>query len=269
MAWDDKIQRGKLGEAEFFTDGVENRGGKRLAEHEYPLRDVVYIEDLGNTSERFYVDCFVIGDDYVSDRDALLKELKKSGKRVLVHPYRGNKDVHVVSWGFSERWDEGRMARFSIEYVEAGKNDTPSEDDDTASIITEKVNGGILASNTDFASVFNVAGYPDFVSTDAANRVTDALDLIEVGSSTIAAVTTIRDNVGTAINNPLQLAADIASAIGQTSGVDTLRGIHAYGDDLPAVAETSASRIALVNNRVAIISMVRTAAVLETARLLV
>jgi prophage DNA circulation protein len=47
MSWRDKLQAGRFRTAAFQIDAHDQAGGRRLALHEYPLRDDPYAEDMG------------------------------------------------------------------------------------------------------------------------------------------------------------------------------------------------------------------------------
>lgn len=74
----------------FWVNTSGGVGGRRLAVHEYPLRDDAYTEDLGRRAQRFRLRAFVVGDDYMDQRDALLSACQDlPTPAVLVHPYLG------------------------------------------------------------------------------------------------------------------------------------------------------------------------------------
>lgn len=269
MDWKEGLQKGKFRDSEFFTESVENAVGRRTELHEYPLRDKPFAEDMGRKAREFTVECFVIGDDYMEQRDKFVEELEKPGAGTLIHPYWGTQNVQVLTVRIRESSDEGRMARFSIEFVESGENNTPAETLDTASIVEEKADAGILASISDFTGQFGVTGMPEFVVTDAVSMVESAMDAIELGQGAIAAVQEIRDNAVAAINNPLKLAQDVTGAIAENSGLDSLKNLHQFGSNLATLAQTTPSRLIQSQNRTAIVNLVRSAAVFETARQLV
>lgn len=269
MAWRDQLQNGKFRDAEFLTEAVENDIGRRTALHEYPLRDKPFAEDMGKKAREFVVECFVIGDDYMSLRDKLIAALEKQGAGTLVHPYWGNQNVQVLKCRVRESSDEGRMARFSITFAEAGQNETPAENADTAAVVNNKVDAGINAGISDFSKVFSVAKMPEFVATDAVTTINSALDVVAKAPAALASVNAIRANVATAVNDPLTLAQNMTGAIAQVSDLPTLKKLATFGNDLATIAKTTASRTQQANNQQAIVALVRTASVLETARLLV
>ena len=65
--------------------------GRRLAVHEFPLRDEAFVEDLGRAPRTFSIAGYVLGDDYFAQRDALIDACEAAvaepgRKRMLSRP---------------------------------------------------------------------------------------------------------------------------------------------------------------------------------------
>lgn len=119
MSWRDRLSQASFRGVPFKVDTSDHAGGRRTVVHEYPQRDVPFVEDLGRKARAFQIECYVLGADYLSARDALIDALERSGPGELVHPYYGTRRV-AVTGGFRvrETRDEGGMARFSVEFTE-------------------------------------------------------------------------------------------------------------------------------------------------------
>jgi prophage DNA circulation protein len=104
----------------FFVDSSERAGGRRLVVHEFPLRDAPFVEDLGRKARTFRVEGYVIGDDYLAQRDSLLTALEDvSGPGELIHPHHGALRASCVGVAVRETRAEGGLATFAIEFAEA------------------------------------------------------------------------------------------------------------------------------------------------------
>src|SRR3546814_21041436 len=88
-------------------------------------RDDAYVEDLGKRPRQFEIDCLVIGDDYMSERDKLLDAVETAGPGTLVHPYLGSIEAECVDCRWRETTEEGGMARFRFTFVVAIKQPAP------------------------------------------------------------------------------------------------------------------------------------------------
>lgn len=119
----------------FEVDSADEAGGRRLARHEYPLRDTPYAEDLGRKAGEWSLEAFIVQGrkyDYASARDALRSALNSRGSGTLIHPTLGELTVSVDSFRMKESTREGGYCSFSISFVESGQMENPSASSDTA-----------------------------------------------------------------------------------------------------------------------------------------
>lgn len=131
MTWRDELRRVTLSDGRvlvgasfrgvpFFVDESTRGGGRRLVNHEFPYRDDNYVNDLGRRTRTFQVQGYVIGADYVAQRDALLAALEDTaGPGELVHPYHGVRRALCGPCSVHETTRDGGMGTFSMEFTEA------------------------------------------------------------------------------------------------------------------------------------------------------
>ena len=137
MAWRDNLVPASFRGVGFQVDETEAPiAGRRVAVHEYPGRDEPFVEDLGRVTKRWTIEAFVVGDDYATVRDRLIDACDMPGAGELVHPYLGSLQVACTACSLTERTREGRMARFSLSFVEAGANQYPSNRVNTGDNVT-------------------------------------------------------------------------------------------------------------------------------------
>lgn len=212
--WREQLRDASFRGASFFVDSDEATFGRRSVLHEYLQRDIPFSEDLGRATRRKSVTAFVIGADYMSLRDKLIKALEEIGPGTLVHPYFGECEV-VVSGDVtvSQSRKEGGMARFQIEFVEASEQKYPTEAANSRSQVlgrADAVDGGLLG---DFGRDFQVAGWPDFLSTSAVGDITGWLSGAE-GLLSLAGGFSFESLLG----DPLALGSALLGLIGQSRG---------------------------------------------------
>jgi prophage DNA circulation protein len=118
MSWREKMTVASFRGVEFYASSGETGGGRRFAKHEYPKRDVPYVEDLGKQSREISVSGHVIGDDYLAAKDKLILALEEYGPGQLIHPYFGEKTAICSKFTVSESSEEGGIAKFSITFQE-------------------------------------------------------------------------------------------------------------------------------------------------------
>ena len=137
MAWRDRYLPASFRGVRFHVRAHENTGGRRLQTHQYPGSDEPFTEDLGRRAREFSVEAYIVGDDYMERRDALLDACEKGGPGTLIHPYRGQREVACDRYRLSESTAEGRMCRITLELVEAGRNRHPTDRANSRAVLSE------------------------------------------------------------------------------------------------------------------------------------
>jgi len=137
MSWRDDLLPASFRGVPFFVNDHELALGRRNAEHEFPLRDTGFVEDLGKKNRHYRVIGYVIvvpgsGESYFPDRDALIAALEQGGTGTLSHPYLGELTVNVANdCRVKETLEEGGMATFTMEFIDSGSNPSPVSQQDT------------------------------------------------------------------------------------------------------------------------------------------
>ena len=136
MTWRDRILPASFRGQSFFVARHEAApAGRRLQVHEYPGSDDQLVEDLGRKTKRYQVEAFVLGDDYIFARDALLDACDRPGPGRLIHPYLGAFDASCEGVKLVETSEEGGIATLTIDFVRGGANKQPIAVPDTAAAI--------------------------------------------------------------------------------------------------------------------------------------
>jgi len=117
--WKEKLQKASFRGIPFFMKSADTQVGRRINTHEFPYRDDAEVEDMGKAARGFSVSAFVIGNDYIEKRDALIEALEKRGSGILVHPYYGIMSAALteparISENMSKK---GGIAEFSISFI--------------------------------------------------------------------------------------------------------------------------------------------------------
>lgn len=119
-AWRSRLRPASFRGAGFKVDVNTRASGRRTALHEFPKRDDPEAEDMGRRARRFSVTGYVIGADFLDQRDALIDALETAGSGLLVHPTMGEFMVNPGDYNTAERRERGRMAEFEMVFVESG-----------------------------------------------------------------------------------------------------------------------------------------------------
>lgn len=138
MGWKDYLRPASFRGVEFRVEVGGRGGGRRVAPHEWPKKDVGYAEDMGRRMRRFRVSGYVIGDDYIQQRDALIAALEAEGPGTLVLPTTDGMQVVVDHFDSVESRTRGRVCEFEMMFHEAGRDPLEQAPESTQSNISEK-----------------------------------------------------------------------------------------------------------------------------------
>lgn len=119
--WRDALRPASFRGAGFFVQVGSRGGGRRTVLHEYPKRDDPYAEDMGRRAKEFPVLGYLLGNNYLTQRDALEVALDAEGPGLLVLPTRSDIQVQCVRFVTTEREQYGGYCEIEMTFVEAGR----------------------------------------------------------------------------------------------------------------------------------------------------
>ena len=89
----DDLQAASFRGAPFWVKNDSGTFGRRIALHEYPMRDDPYNEDMGEKAQRFTVTAYVFGDDWIGQKEATVAASRARGPANLQLPADGSRLV--------------------------------------------------------------------------------------------------------------------------------------------------------------------------------
>jgi prophage DNA circulation protein len=268
MAWRDNLRESSFRGVPFnVVDGGTLTAGRRLARHEYPQRDIPYLEDMGRKAREYKVEAIVVEPGYMAKRDALIRAIEAAGPGQLVHPYYGTLQV-VVSGEcqITESTQQGGMAKIAITFIEAGQQLEPTATADTRAALDAQHDACDDAFAGDFARKFNTSGKPDYVVQDGLKSVNSALlmpgmamgNLAWIRANPTSALSALLpENLQSSLGNPLGLARGILLLVRNSSNVLSL---FSYSNPPVATGVYTSARLAQNDNRDAFSSLMLQAA---------
>jgi prophage DNA circulation protein len=143
----------------FAVIGAQFRGGRKNAIHEYPFRDIPYVEDLGRQARRITVIGFVLDDangTAISKRNAIIGAIETQDQGELNHPTLGRFQVNVLDFETEESMDEGGAFALRFTFMESGGLNFPSPVSSTQGDATEAI--GVVSTMSSTAYVSAVRG---------------------------------------------------------------------------------------------------------------
>lgn len=271
----------------FFVESSERTGGRRTVEHEFPFRDDPFVEDLGRAMRSFRLDGYVLGDDYLTQKNKLLDALETAGPGELVHPYHGIRRAIGKTHSCRETRADGGMATFAIDFIE-----TPAQAPVPTVVVDgpAQVSGGAdtarTATKAELVEKYSTSGMPSFALASAelaftgavgafndklAPIVTDTQELAalagQVALLTAEAASLVRtpdaliDAFGNAITNLVKTALAAPGAL-----MDALFDTYLTDLGSPVVA-TTATRARELANQQALQGALKRVMAIEAARL--
>lgn len=179
MAWKDRLRPASFRGIPFFIETSQYTSGRRVTFHEFPDRELPYAEDLGRVGRTFRVDGHILGDDYFEQKDRMIEAAEKQGPGELIHPYFGTRFVQCGAFSIDEDTKEGRIAKITFQFFEAGDNRFPKSVEDKEQILSDKVDLAKQAAKGEFDDNFSIAGLPGFAVTSAREAVEKAADAFQ------------------------------------------------------------------------------------------
>lgn len=285
MTWRDQLRPASFRGVPFHVSDSDTEIGRRVQVHEYPLRNVPYVEDLGRRTRRFALDAYVLGENYMDARDALIVALETPGPGELIHHYLGALNVVLVdSRGPRESTRSGGMAVFTLSFVEAGSASFPIQRPDTPGVVAQAVTALRATAIDDFAQEFAVTGQPQFVHDAAESRLdafngaltslrnqvnavsqplVDFTRSLEVFQSEVTALLATPETLGNRIDALLDELTD--TALLPEQAYDQMRSLFGFGDTAPGVPLDTPSREQQAANQAKIHALIKHAAITQAA----
>lgn len=295
MTWREDLRRVKLADGRkligasfrgvpFLVETSERAGGRRIVTHEFPLRDDPFVEDLGRRARTFKVDGYVLGDDYLVQRDALLTALEdETGPGELVHPYHGVRRAICMTVSVHEARSDGGIANFAIEFAETPAQapvptNSPTIDIDATAART--------ANSTEFLKKYNASGLPSHALASAETAIKNAaaamkdklgpiIDAQQEAAELTGQVALLTAETSSLVRAPALILDGFLGAfefleqtIQNAPGAVLAALTEAYSVDLgPVVIATTSTRVRELANQTALTSALRRFFAIEAATL--
>lgn len=219
MSWLDQLQMASFRGVEFQVDGIDVSAGDNVVLREYPFQDLPTVFRMGEAAEEIKFSAYVIGEDYIEQREAL--RLVLSGEGVLVHPTAGSIRVFVAG-KFTIKENptaEGGMARFDLTFVRAQTRRYPAGTVSTPAAAAVAAQAADTSSADEFVSSFDLSDKPGWAVDRAVARVNESVagvwgqiksvtaGVSDFSNTMIGNYQALRDGLNDLVRTPRLLAA--------------------------------------------------------------
>lgn len=166
--------------APFWTEHDEESGGRRLVVHEFPHRDLPFVEDLGEAARQFSVTAYLVGDASDANASALVSTLAAGGAGVLVLPMHGPLSAHVASFRRDRERERAGYVAFSIDFVREGSAAGLVSANFLAQLVFDAVDQVAAEAGSALAATMSVQRAAKHVAASASDEAGDAVAMIEM-----------------------------------------------------------------------------------------
>jgi prophage DNA circulation protein len=231
--WRDSLLPGSIGGVSLFVSEVKPSVGRRTTVRELPFRDTPTHEDMGRRARRFSVSAFVIGPNYMAERDAVIAVFESPGPWLFVHPWWGELSV-VLDEGASldivESDAEGGIARFTFSLAESGSPDGAKITVSTSAALSVASKAAITAVQVDtlkkmkldIGSVFSAAaaaiGKISGAMLKAKRKVQGALGVSQAAGLSDS-LADLKANATKLLNTPAELLATLNGLVSSMKSI--------------------------------------------------
>lgn len=180
---------------------------RRQVLHEYPQRDVPYLEDLGKGATLYKVTAFLVGDNCVAQAKRLEKALLTVGAGTFVHPWDGSLTVSVYqASNISYSNSELRYCSLDITFVEAGELGYPNKLADGLTLARQLADKLGLSAVSNFVESFKQTTAYQLVQAAINGTLLETLGIIS--DAEIAQILDFVDEVTTFAEQAVGLLTD-------------------------------------------------------------
>ena len=180
---------------------------RRQVLHEYPQRDIPYLEDLGKGATLYKVTAFLVGDNCAAQAKRLEKALLSVGAGTFVHPWDGALTVSVYqASNISYSNSELRYCSLDITFVEAGELGYPNKLADGPTLARQLADKLGLSAVSNFVESFKQTAAYKLVQAAINGTLLETLGIIS--DTEIAQILGFVDEVTTFAEQAIGLLTD-------------------------------------------------------------
>lgn len=244
MSWIDQLQPASFRDVPFQVHEVSHQAGDTVVIREYPFQDLPTVFRMGEGAEEIKFSAYVIGDDYIEQREALREVL--SGEGVLIHPTAGTIRVYVAGrYGIKEAIvEEGGMARFDLTFIRAESRRYPTGVTNTEDEAFDAASEAMDAAEDLFSAEFTLGGVQGWVANAAGGGLLGSISGVwgQVGglAGSLGALGSLSSLGSLASLGSLGSLSSLASlgslgslaSIGALGSIGSLSSLASFGNNL-------------------------------------
>jgi prophage DNA circulation protein len=164
----------------FLVEKDDENGSRRIVEHEFPMRDDPYLEDLGEGVRHYTVTAYVASDSADGEASAVMAICATRGPGILVLPTHGPILVRCLEFERDRSKDRHGYIGHSLKFSREGFSGALASVAGLANLVFVAAdNMAITAATTFLQSLAKASSQPDFVSAAAVTGLEDNAAVLE------------------------------------------------------------------------------------------
>lgn len=163
----------------FWVETDEESGGRRVVEHQFPMRDVPFLEDLGEDLRHFDVNAYVASDRADQEASSLVAICATRGPGTLVLPMHGPLLVRCLTFQRERSKDRHGYLAFKLRFSREGAATAIVSVASLANLIFVAADNLAAAAAASFGAGLRVDRQPDYVAAAAINGFRDSVATLE------------------------------------------------------------------------------------------
>ena len=190
----------------FGISRIRHAFGRKNVIHNYPYVDGVYVEDLGQSGKKYYIQGFLIegggayGTGTLKEQIARMdRAISQPGNAVLVHPLLGAMPtIALIDYECEIELERGRVAELTFSFIDNSAKKMPSVVIDTVAQTQIASAASLLGQLQDFgSSVHNLVRSSIFLVQNVVNQFTTTVHAITfTATSLVTMVSALPGQIG-------------------------------------------------------------------------
>jgi prophage DNA circulation protein len=222
----------------FFVEKDNEAGSRRIVEHEFPMRDTPFLEDLGEGVRHFQLTAYVASDSADAEASAVMAICATRGPGMLVLPAHGPIFVRCLQFERDRSKDKHGYIAHSLNFSREGQSFSLISSAILSNVAFIAIDSLAVQVATTFAANLLTDLQPDFVIAAATDGLLDAVATVEAIRTTNPVEATVssaqRNELATLYDAmPELVAEDPAQAASRI--VTSMRAVAAAIDPVVAV----------------------------------
>lgn len=163
----------------FFVERDNEGGSRRVLEHEFPMRDDPFLEDMGEGVRRYRVTAYVVGNSADTRASSVMQICAQRGPGILVLPTHGPVLVRCLEFERDRSKDKHGYIAHSLRFTREGASSALVSSAILSNLTFVAADNLATSVASSFVSNLLTNLQPDFVVNAAVNGLMDAVATIE------------------------------------------------------------------------------------------